>query len=195
MSLLSISQILKLSSSELLERLYGMVNDHDLDTKHVTLTYSSDGPYVNVGMRARSLTDDFQPGRYTSETSVRYLREDLKVLFNGSPTFFYSGDWSVTFGELREHILGTYGVLLENVDLLRPGSTTETLSDNFIFNKAEYVGLQHIIELRVAPNSPRFIPYVQGGDSIRIRVIDPNGADLRFLGPTNLLPPSTSLDA
>jgi len=195
MSLLAISQLLGLSSTELLEQLYSLVNDHDLDTKHVALTYQADGPYVNVTLKARALTDEFVPGRYTNETVVRYLREDLKVLFNGTPTFYYTGNWPVTFGALKAHILGTYGVLLENADLLKPGSAVETVSDNFSFIEANYQGTDHVIELRVAEHSPRFVPHVSGGDSIYIRILDPNGADLALIGPTRQLPPVTSLDA
>lgn len=195
MSLFAISQVLSLSSQNLMENLYSMVNDHDLDTGHVTLTYQADGPYVNVLVKARALTDDFQPGRYSNETTVRYLREDLKVLFNGTPTFFYTGGWPVSFAQLKAHLLGTYGVLLENVDILTPGSDTEVIVDSHGFSQATYALTQNVIELRIAPNSPRFVPHVEGGDSIYIRVLDPNGADLEYLGPTKQLPPVTSLDA
>jgi len=194
MGLLAISQILSLTSKDLLEQLYSLVNDHDLDTAHTTLTYASDGDYVLVAIKARALTDDFQPGRYTNETVVRYLRENLKVLFNGTPTFFYTGEWPVTFAALKAHLFGTYGVLLENADILTPGNTTQTIADSYSFKQADYVGSQNTIELRIAPNSPRFVPHVRGGDSIYIRILDPNSADLQYIGPTRALPPATSLD-
>lgn len=195
MSLITISNLLRLSSAQLLEQLYIMVNDHDLDTRHVKLTYTGEGHYVNVNIKSRALTDEFQPGRYTNETNVRYLREDLKVLFNGTPTFFYTGDWSVNFATLKNHLLGTYGVLLENQDFLRPGSTSELITDSYSFAQADYQSTQNVIRLHVAPNSPRFVPRAFDGDSLHIRILDPNGGDLQYIGPTKQLPPATSLDA
>ena len=82
MILLSISQVLRLDSKTLLENLYSMVNDHDLDTDHTTLSYQADGDYVVVNIRARALTDQMQPGRYMNEASVRYRRESLQTLLS-----------------------------------------------------------------------------------------------------------------
>ena len=195
MSLLSISQVLRLDSKTLLENLYSMVNDHDLDTDHTTLSYQADGDYVVVNIRARALTDQMQPGRYMNETSVRYRRESLQTLFNGRPVFFFPSEWSVTWGAIKTHLLGTYGVLIENQDVLVPGSPTQTLSDTHSFQKSMYAPFDYTIELQIAEHSPRFIPKVRGGDSFYIRIVSTTGSDLALIGPTKQLPPVTSLDA
>lgn len=195
MSLLSISQVLRLDSKTLLENLYSMVNDHDLDTDHTTLSYQADGDYVVVNIRARALTDQMQPGRYMNETSVRYRRESLQTLFNGRPVFFFPSEWPVTWGSIKAHLLGAYGVLIENVDVLVPGSETQTLTDAHQFQESTYVPFDHTIELAIAEHSPRFIPKVRGGDSLYIRIVSTTGSDLALIGPTKQLPPVTSLDA
>lgn len=195
MNLLSISKVLTKPSRLILEELYGMANDHDLDTLHTNLSYQSDGEYVIVSITARALTDQMQPGRYTGQTQVRYRRESLSVLFNGSPEFFLPKEFPVNFGDVKAHLSGNYGVVIENADILLPGSNIETISDNYNFIKEDLVATEGVVEFRIAPNSPRFIPAEEGGGSLVVRILDPYESDLRLLGPTKSLPPVTSLDA
>lgn len=193
MTLLSVSEVLTTKSQDLLAALYSKVNDHDLDTDHVRLQYELDDIYVNVTLTARSLTEQMAPGRYTGQTKVRYKRESLQTLLHGSPTFFMATDWPVTFQQIVSHLKSTYGILLENQDVYAP-NTQSVILDTHQFEQAAFIGSNGTIELKIADTSPRFIPHSLGGDSIRVRVIDPYDADLDLLGPTKLLPAVTTVD-
>ena len=193
MALLNISEVLKTGSTATLALLYAQVNDHRLDPEHVNVVYEMDGESIKAHVTARVLTENMFPGRYKGTTTLRYRREALQVLFNGVPTFFLSQGWPVSFKELQQHLLNTYGVLVETRDVFVQGGVTE-LSPTYLFQKVDYVNKEHTIELRISDLSPRFIPHSLGGAAFVIRVIDPNGADLEYIGPNKLLTPVTSLD-
>lgn len=193
MKLLNISEVLRMDSLTLLEKLYSQSNDHKLDSGHITVTYEAERDSIIATLTAKALTEDFQPGRYSGSTAVKYERESIQVLFNGVPTFYMSSLWPVNFKQVQQHLRNAYGVLIELQDVHLPNATAP-LSTTTVFNESDYVAKDYTIEFRISDLSPRFIAYSRGGASIKVRIVDPNGGDLELIGPTKLLFPVTSLD-
>ena len=188
----SLSEILRSNGEDVLVHLFAGSNDHELVKGHVNLTFLGNGNFVNVIGTARVLGTDNQPGRYKGSFNVTYLRERFENLIGPTVVFTYPTLVPFTFQELADHLSSAFALVLEPQDVLAP-TVDQVISPTTVINELDLV--DGVLKLRVAPNSPRFIPFVVDGSTIDILIVDPNGGQLDLLAATTLLSPIASMDA
>lgn len=189
----TLSNVLISTGADVLVSLFEASNDHVLTPGHLTISYLGDGDEVVVTATAKILGDDNQPGRYSGFFVVRYPRESFSRLTGGAVEFLFTTLLPVSFATLKAHLASAYGLVVEAIDVVMPGGGNDPVTDATMFTAGDTV--DGVLSLKIADNSPRFIPFSSGGDSIKVRIVDPNGGELNLLAATSYLSSVTSMDS
>lgn len=190
--MLELSNVLKSTGNDILVALFQASNDVYLDVKHLNTVYANLGLDVSVTATARPVATDGAVGRYKGTFTIEYRRTKLATILSGSVTFPFPSLLPFRFDTMAAALKAQYGLVLEAVDFLIPGSNT-VVTDATEFTEAHLVNGDLV--LQVAELSPRFVPQTSAGTPLTIKVIDPNGGQLEYLAGTTTLPPVTILDA
>lgn len=190
--MLELATVLKSTGDEVLVALFQDSNDVYLDIAHLVLTHVGVGTKVSVKLTPRATATDGSVGKYKGSPTVIYERGNVTTLMNGVVQFPFPSLFPFTFSALKASLLSQYALVIEARDVLIPNTTTP-MDDATLITAAMTTG--GVLELKVATNSPRFIPSSLAGGSFFVKVVDPNGGQLDYLAGTTTLGSVTTLDA
>ena len=190
--MLELSEVLKSTGSDVLVKLFQDYNDHYLDVAHLDLAYTGNGQSVTCTMTARVTATSGVPGRYKGTVPVTWKRANVTTLLAGYVEFPFTTAYPFTFATMATYMKNQYGLAIEAQDVLHP-TTGTAVTDATAFNEAMTVA--GVLELKIANNSPRFLPKSSNGGSIFIKIVDPNGGQLDYLAATRNVGNVTLMDA
>lgn len=190
--MLELSEVLKSTGNEVLIKLFQDYNDHYLDVAHLDLNYVNQGQSVQCNLVARVTSTDGLPGRYKGTVPVTYKRANLTTLLGGYQEFPFTTGYPFTFATMAAYLKAQYGLVIETQDVLHP-ITNGAVETTTAFNAD--MTLAGVLELKIADKSPRFLPKSSNGGSLFVKIIDPNGGQLDYLGATRNIGNVTLMDA